>query len=216
MATTEADKQGLLGFELNYSLGESTGAIALIVLAILALAKMDPMLLNAIAVIIAGIALLLEDGSLMSRYASVSPYVAARGSAASTSDGITAGTFAGMSGIVLGILAILGIAAEVLAAVAVIVFGAAVLFEFATRAQTAALRMMIGENPDQVAGVAFAETTRRNTSAMLIAVALITLGILALAGLMSSVLVTVGLLGLGAYLFLQSAAAAGSLMGVRL
>jgi cobalamin synthase len=212
MATTEADKQALMGFELNYSLGESTGGIALIVLAILALAKIDPMLLNAIAVIVAGIAVLLEDAPVAGKYASASPYSAARTSAITApAGGISAGTLAGIGGIVLGILAILGIAAHVLTAVAVIVFGAAVLFDFAARAQAAALRIS-GESPES-ARIAYAEASRRNTSGPLIAVALITLGILALAGLTSTILVTVALLVLGGYLFLQYAAVAGSFLG---
>src|SRR5690348_12701834 len=107
MATTEADKQALLGLEFNYSLGETSGGIALIVLAILALAKIDPMLLNSIAVIVAGIALLVEDRGLRARQASLMSYTTAYGAeAAAVSDGVSAGTLAGISGIVLGILAI--------------------------------------------------------------------------------------------------------------
>jgi hypothetical protein len=219
MATTEADKQALLGLEFNYSLGESSGGIALIVLAILALAKVDPMLLNAIAVIVAGIALLIEDRSIRARYAGVLPYAAARSPEAATApDGVSAGTFAGISGIVLGILAILGIAAAVLTAIAIIVFGAAVLLDFATRPHTAAHTMMLRtidrEAPEQSTIMMRAAAPAWNSSAVLIAVALITLGILALAGLTSSILITVGLLGLGAYLFLQNAAFAESLLGM--
>ncbi len=213
MATTEADKQALLGAEFNYSLGESSGGIALIVLAILALAKVDPMLLNAIAVIVAGIALLIEDRSIRTRYADALSYAAARSPEAATApDGVSAGTLAGISGIVLGILAILDIAAAVLLAVAIIVFGAAVLFDFAAGAQTTMLRTMDREGSEQSARTVHAAAPVWNSS-ILIAVALITLGILALAGLTSSILITVGLLGLGTYLFLQNAVFAESLFG---
>src|SRR5690348_7314916 len=122
MATTEADKQALMGLEFNYSLGETSGGIALIVLAILALAKIDPMLLNAIAVIVAGIALLVEDRSMRARQAGLMSYTAAYSpETAAISGGVSAGTLAGITGIVLGILAILGIAAVVLTSVALIV-----------------------------------------------------------------------------------------------
>jgi hypothetical protein len=214
MATTEADKQELLGLGLNYSLGEASGGIALIVLSILALAKMDPMLLNAIAVILAGIALLIEEGSLLTKYAGASSYAPAYGLPTSTApDGVSAGTVAGVSGIVLGILAILGIAAAELTAVAIIIFGAALLFDFAAKARIMAVRMMDRENSVQSARFALTAASNTNTSAMLVGVALITLGILALAGLTTSILVTVALLGLGAYLFLQNAAVAGWLFG---
>jgi hypothetical protein len=210
----------VLGLEFNYSLGETSGGIALIVLAILALAKVDPMLLNAIAVIVAGIALLIEDRSVRARYGGVMSYAAARSpETATTPDGVSAGTLAGISGIVLGILAILGIAAAVLMAVAIIIFGAAVLFDFAVGAQTTMFRqitmfrMMDREGSEQAIRIGRAPASTWNSSAVLIAVALITLGIRALAGLTTSILVTVGLLGLGAYLFLQNAAIAGSLLG---
>jgi hypothetical protein len=215
MATTEVDKQALLGLEFNYSLGETSGGIALIVLAILALAKIDPMLLNAIAVIVAGIALLVADRSIRTRHAGMMSYTAAyTPEVAAVSDGVSAGTLAGISGIVLGILAILGIAGIVLTAVALIIFGAAVLFDFAAGAQAMMFRPVYREGVEQSVRVMHTAAPTGNSSAILIAVALVTLGILALAGLVSSILVTVGLLGLGAYLFIQNAAIAGSLFGM--
>jgi hypothetical protein len=213
MATTEADKQQLLGLGLNYSLGETGGGIALIVLSILALAKMDPMLLNAIAVILAGIALLIEDGSVSSKYnGALSP--AYRLQASTTPGGVSAGTLAGISGIVLGILAILGVAAVTLTAVAIVIFGAALLFDLAARAQITALMTLNWQSSGESARSAVAAASSINSSAMLVSAALITLGILALAGLASSLLITVALLGLGAYLFLQNAAFARSLFGM--
>jgi hypothetical protein len=206
MAMTEADRQELLGLGLNYSLGETGGGIALIVLGILALAKLDPMLLNAIAVILAGIALLIENRSPYGSYAPASGL-----QTSASYEGISAGTLAGISGIVLGILAILDINAATLTAVAIVVFGAAVLLDFAARAQILTRRMVNREGSEQSAKFSAASV---NSSAMLVGVALITLGILALAGLTTSILVTVALLGLGAYLFLQNAAVAVSLFGV--
>jgi hypothetical protein len=214
MATTEVDKQELLGLGVNYSLGEGTGGIALIVLAILALAKVDPRLLNAIAVIVAGIALLIEESSFSSKYTGALWHAPTRGMQTSmASKEISAGTLAGVSGIVLGILAILGIAAVTLTAVAIVVFGAAIMFDYAARAQTMAWRTMNRESSEQSVRMTFAGASSGNTSAILMGVALITLGILALAGLTSAILVTVSLLGLGAYLFLQNAAVAASLLG---
>jgi hypothetical protein len=170
MATTEADKQELLGLELNYSLGEASGGISLIVLSILALAKMDPMLLNAIAVILAGIALLIEERSLLTKYVGALSYAPAYGLPTSTApDGVSAGTLAGISGIVLGILAILGIAPATLTAVAIVIFGAAVLFDFAARMRIIALRIVDKESSEQPAKLALAAASSTNTSAMLVA-----------------------------------------------
>jgi hypothetical protein len=174
------------------------------------------MLLNAIAVILAGVALLMDDGITSSKYTGALFYSPAYTRQASTAvDGISAGTLAGISGIVLGILAILGIATVTLTAVAVIIFGAAILFEFAARTQTMMLRMASRESPEPAARLVLTTAPSMNTAAMLIGVALITLGILAVAGLTTSILVTIALLGLGAYLFLQNVGIAGALFGTR-
>src|SRR5690349_15166598 len=108
------------------------------------------MLLNEIAVIVAGIALLVEDRNIRARQAGLMSYTGGyTPEAAADSGGVSAGTLAGITGIVLGILAILGIVAVVLTAVALIVFGAAVLFDFAAGAQAMVVRPMYREGVEQ-------------------------------------------------------------------
>jgi hypothetical protein len=213
MATTEMDKERLLGIGLNPSLGETSGGIALIVLSILALAKIDPPLLNAIAVIVAGIALLIVEGGLSAKHAGAGWSQPAGRLEASTASGMSAGVLAGVSGTVLGILAILGIAAAILSATAIIIFGAAVLFDFGAGVRLNTLRTLNQERSGQSSQLALAVSARQKSSAMLVGVGMIALGILALAGLAGTILVTVALLSLGAYLFLESTSASGALFG---
>jgi hypothetical protein len=128
--------------------------------------------------------------------------------AAELPNGLNAGVLGGMTGIVLGILAILGVAPQTLIAVAAIVFGAAVLFDFTARAQAHALRMTTSETPEHSAKLALATASSTSTSALFAGVGLITLGILALAGIAGA------FLGLGAYFLLAEASEAGRLLGL--
>jgi hypothetical protein len=181
-------------------------ALALVVLGILALARVDPLLLVSIAVIVAGVVLVSDSAALTRQIASA---LAARTSHINASElpsGLSAGVLGGITGVVLGILAILQVAPQTLIAVAAIVFGAAVLFDFAARSQLRALRMTTGETPEQSARLAMATVSSTSTAAIFTGVGLVTLGILALAGVAGEVLTAVALLGLGAYVLLEDAA----------
>jgi hypothetical protein len=188
-------------------------ALALVVLGILALARVDPLLLISIAVIVAGV-VLVSDSAALSRQ--IAGALAAKASyhinAAELSSGLSAGVLGGITGVVLGILAILQVAPQTLIAVAAIVFGAAVLFDFAARSQLRALKMTTGETPEQSARLALATASSTSTAAIFAGVGLVTLGILALAGIASEVLTAVAILGLGAYIVLEDAAMVERLM----
>lgn len=215
MATTEAEKQELMSQAGASSLTATASGIALVTLGILALARVDPPLLNAIAVIVAGLALFFEGGAISARYArTLAETPAHELDAAALATGMNAGVLAGTAGVVLGILAILGLAAESLTGVAIIVFGAAVLFDYAAKAQMKALRMAGREGSETAARVALAAASATNTAAILVGIGLITLGILALAGAASSTLSSVALLSLGAYLFLDATSVAGRVFGI--
>ena len=139
-------------------IGEAGGSIAVIALAIAGLAGIWVNNLAAIATIVLGAAVLLESGAF-------SPTTIERGEWAS-------GTFmAGLAGIILGILALLGKAPGTLLSVAVLGFGAGFLFS-------------------PLAEWSFG-------SRALAAVAAVVLGILAVVGLDQIMLVLVALLTLG-------------------
>ncbi|MGH8012060.1 MAG: hypothetical protein ACREQ4_06150 [Candidatus Binataceae bacterium] len=214
MATTELDKRELIArMGTGMSLVTTAAGIALIVLGILALANIHPPMLISIATIIAGIALLVEGAGLAAKYANALANVPGTSmiSAAELGGGLNAGALAGAAGIVLGILAILGIVPEVLTAVALIVFGAAVLFDFFAKAQLRVLRMIPSETSagaqEGMARVALSAVSALNTAPVLIAIGLIVLGIIALVGMVAVILVAVAFLGFGTYLFLDGTAA---------
>jgi hypothetical protein len=214
MAMTETERMAFAGeqdaSEAAMSVGTTAAGLALVVLGILALDKIEPMLLVSIAVIVGGVLLVAESACLTQQLASALASKPGHNLKASElASGLSAGVLGGTIGVVLGILAILNVVPETLVAVAVIVFGAAVMFEFAARSQVRALRMTTAETPEQSARLALAAASSTSTAAMFAAVGLITLGILALAGVANGVLVAVALLGLGAYVLLESAAVVG-------
>ncbi|HLI63310.1 MAG TPA: hypothetical protein VKV05_07905 [Terriglobales bacterium] len=193
--------------------GEEAGeGLALVVLAILALAGIEPMLLNSIAVIVAGIALAVEGAMLSARYAKALAKAAPQAvDARALSGGMSSSLVAGLAGIVLGILAILSIAPETLIGVALIAFGAAVLFDYMARVQIRALRM-VGEGASgESARIAISAASSTNTAGVLIAAGLVTLGILVLAHAAPEILASAAFLGLGTYLVLEGASSSGLL-----
>ncbi len=213
MAVTEAGRRELfkrMTADMGVTLDETIGGLALIVLGILALARFDPPLLNAIATIIAGVALMIVSAGLaveLNRVVSESEGHALN--IGELEQGLNAGVLGGIAGVVLGILAILDVARLTLIAVALIVFGAAVLFDFIARAQVRSLKMMTGDASEQSARLAVSVASGTDTATIAAGVALITLGILALSGVAGGILVSVALLSLGSYLFLEGSVVVG-------
>src|SRR5436190_11479094 len=130
MAISEAGREELFSRfatkDMGLTVDETVGGLALIVLAVLALAGIDPPLLLAIATIVAGAALLFMSIALASEFGDALALSAREPVAAGRGDIWSAGSFAGVVGIVLGTLALLDVAPATLMAVALIVFGAAV------------------------------------------------------------------------------------------
>lgn len=108
---------------------DAIGGIATAVLAIIGLAGWRPELLAGVATIVFGAALLIQCGTLLSEYAQVFTPAGAMqvASEAVGGDGLAAMFPVGIAGIVVGILALLGIASYALTAIAVIAFGAALM-----------------------------------------------------------------------------------------
>ena len=108
---------------------DAIGGIATAVLAIIGLAGWRPELLAGVATIVFGAALLIQGGTLLSEYSQVVTPGGALQTAtdAFSGDGLAAMFPVGIAGIVLGILALLGIASYTLTSVSVIAFGAALM-----------------------------------------------------------------------------------------
>lgn len=150
-------------------LGEAAGSIAVIALTIAGLAGFWQADLAAIATIVLAAAILIGDG-LFGRAATVT----------TADELLTTDFLAGVSNIVLGILALLNIVPDTLLSVSVIVFGGVMIFGHLTEANFG--------------------------SQMLVGVAALALGIVAICGVHSLILVLVALLVLGGMEFFAGAA----------
>jgi len=111
------------------ALVDAIGGVATIVLAIIALSSIDQPVLAAIATIVFGAALLIQGGTMLTEYTKL---VFPSGTVEPVEEGIGGGGLSalllvGSAGIVLGVLSLIGIAAETLISVAVIAFGGALL-----------------------------------------------------------------------------------------
>lgn len=194
------------------STAEAVGGIAAIVLTIIGLAHIMPYAMASISTIVVGAALLLEGGAVAARLADLTR---AEGAAFRTElgGGVSAEVLGGIAGIVLGISALIGFAPLVLVPVANIVFGAALIVGAAV---TASVDRTL---PTTTHGeyVSRARATHQLVSAasgtqILVGIAAIVLGILALFGIAPLMLSLVALLVVGASVLLSGSAVGGRVM----
>lgn len=184
------------------SIAQAIASIATVVLTILGLAHVVPNFLVAIATITFGAALLLYGAAMLADYARLSRQVNAAATTIASGGGLSAVLLAGAAGVVLGILALLGISTTELTAIAVIAFGSALMLS-----SNSALRMHFfklgslrpDERTQQVAGEMLAGELLSSSAGTygLVGLAAIVLGILALAGFAPVVLILIALLALG-------------------
>jgi hypothetical protein len=197
---------------------DAIGGIATIVLAIVALAGIASGTIPAIAIIVFGAALLIQGGAMLSEYSHIIfPTGAANASVEQFGGGSLSAVFmVGAAGVVLGVLALLGIAPAALTAIAVIAFGSALILSsnsvrhlYLLKASTS---RMAGT---QVAGEFLAgEMTASSAGIQTLAgLAAIILGILAVSGHDPAVLTLVALLVLGATVVLTGSTLSGLVLG---
>lgn len=187
---------------------EGAAGVAAIALAIVALAGLAPGGLLEIATIAAGTGLLLRGLSLGVRLKrSIQPRLG-RGQELTVEGGVGVEVVAGISGIVLGILALLNLAPTVLVPAAVTAFGAA-LFIGAGVANVVINRLTAQE----------AKTTHviaevSQGAALLIGIGVATLGILALIGLAEETLSLAAMIAVGTGLILEASPVLSRVLGI--
>ncbi|HPZ96868.1 MAG TPA: hypothetical protein PLT93_01915 [Phycisphaerae bacterium] len=190
------------------STAEAVVGAAAVVLAILGLANMWPGYMASIATIAVGAALLFEGGAIASRYSDL----ARRTGASEIGGGVSAEILGGAAGIALGVLALLGIMPSALTPIAIIVFGGALLIGSAATARLNALSTV--KMSDRARDVTRGAIEMASGTEVLIGIAAIVLGILALLGMAPRTLVLIGLLALGATVLFSGAAISSRMAGV--
>lgn len=192
---------------------DALGGIATIVLAIIGLSGVKPDVLVSIATIVFGGALLIQGGAMLSEFAQteVTP-----DSSASSGGGLSALFLVGIGGIVLGVLALLGLHATMLTSIAAIAFGSALVISSSAVWQLLTSRSVVMRFQGRPAMVRFIASEVAAGSAGVQAMgglAVIVLGILAVCGILTGPLTLIALLVAGASILLTGSTLTGTMVG---
>jgi hypothetical protein len=197
------------------SLIEAITAAAAVVLAIIGLSHVYPSYLLPITIIATGAAVLFEGGAIAARFSQLlGETTHSKTAAAELGGGMGVEVLGGLATIVLGILALLGVDMMILASVASLVFGGTLLFSSATTARLNAL-MIDGRGwPDMTRRVAREAVYAASGVQVLVGLAAVILGIIALAGWFPLELNLVAMLCVGASILLSGAALSSRMMSI--
>ncbi len=206
------------------SLVKAIGGAAAIVLSILGLARVYPYISLSIATIAVGVALLFEGGAIAAKYQRLLPATRpdqpgeGPGLQARTIElggGMTSEFVGGAAGIVLGIVGLVGIAPFTLSAVAAIVFGSALAIGSGVPSRLAAVSTGRFDEGSRLAEAMREAASVASGTQVMVGVASIVLGILALKGVQPAwVLTLVALLTLGFSTLLSGTAVSGKMMAL--
>jgi hypothetical protein len=193
---------------------ETIAGIGAVVLAVLGLVGMLPEVLLAVAVIAIGAAFVVESRSIVSRF-----HVVARNASDIGMDELavrmTTEFVAGVAGLVLGVVALLGVApAMILLPIAAIVFGLTLLFGVGVHSRLSELETECGTTHEVTRKIAREAISAGSGVPMLLGVGAIALGILSLVGIaMSMVLTLTAVLAIGGGMFFSGAAMTAGMLG---
>jgi hypothetical protein len=199
---------------LGGSLTEGIGGAGAIVLAILGLIGILPAPLASIAVIAIGLSLLVGGGAVAAQYSRLLAKAEPRFAAELIGGGMTMEALCGLAGVVLGILALLHLEESTLLAVALLIFGGALLMGSIATARLNDLRKRLTANSDNAYELASEALYAASGSEVLIGAAASVLGILALSGFDPLTLTLVGLLCVGASVLFNGMSVGGSMLSI--
>jgi hypothetical protein len=189
------------------SFAQAAAAGGAAVLAIIGLAGTLTDEMMHIATIALGAAFLLQAGGVASQYLGYFSRARRDEFGPAIAAGLTASSVAGVTAIALGILALLDVEPLVLVPTAIIALSGGLILDSATSTDTTAFSYQSKMDESLIGGSRFG----LNGGDVLVGVAGVTIGILALIGISTVTLSLVGLLALGVSSFLK-----GSAIGVRL
>ncbi|MFB3924844.1 MAG: hypothetical protein ACE14T_02230 [Syntrophales bacterium] len=202
-------------FVMTGSLAEGIAGGAAVALAIIGLANILPEILLAIATICIGIAFLFEGGAVAARFSTLIRETSGGVlDAAEFGLGMTSEIVGGVAGVALGILALLGLVPLILVPAAVIVYGGTMIFTSGLASRLNNLEIESSTQNEAVRGVAREAVSAATGVELLMGIGVITLGILALVGLVPLVLSLVAVLVVGVSDFLTGTAVTAKMWNV--
>ncbi len=179
------------------TLAEGIAGIGAVVLAIIGLANKAPQLMLPIATIAVGAALLFEGGAITARFANLLSTARGDTDVREFGVGMTSEFLSGIAGIVLGILALLGIYPLIMVSAAAVLFGAALIIGSGVTARINSLWVSSVEEREVVRNVTHEAIAAASGVQLLIGLGSVVLGILALIGFNPLVLSLVAMLSVG-------------------
>jgi hypothetical protein len=191
---------------------ERAGAVAAVVLAIIALAGVWTADLLCVAILGLGVSFLFEGGAVGARFSRLLARTKGRSlSYAEVGGGLTAEFMAGAVGIILGILALVGVASETLSAIAVLLFGGAMLLGSGAMGRLSFLEITAGQSDEGLEHLAHDVVSLSTGAQLLTGLGAAILGILALVGFNPPILCLAAVLCIGVAMILN-----GTLIGARI
>lgn len=195
------------------------GGAGACVLAIVGLAGVFPGYLAAIATIAIGTALVVEGASILARFGELLTETGGeRSGEASLEGGMTSETIGGLAVVALGVLALIGVASITLMSTGLIVLGGALLLGSAANSRLSELRLTtrIRQADDTIRRIAREAVSAATGAQVLLGIAAVVLGILAVVGVDPLKLVLVGLLAAGFSELVSGTALGGKMLaGIR-
>jgi hypothetical protein len=206
--TTPREQTRLARMVESGSTIEALGGATAVILAIIGLANMSTVYMLAISAIILGAALFLQGGLVAVEYNEIltrfegGPYVEFGG-------GLGAETLAGVSAMVLGILALFGLDAQNLMAVAAVVLGAGLVMSSGVTMRLNSVKIEISGGSSAAKTAAHEAVSAGAFTQIFVGLGALILGVLALLGISSLTLSLVAMLGIGASTLLSGGALTG-------
>jgi hypothetical protein len=195
--------------------GELVGGSGALVLSILALAGIIPIMLLPIAGLCVGGALMFEGGTIASRFRELLGKLDNRIDMAELGGGLSAEFLGGAAGVVLGILALLGLHPLVLMSASAIVYGGALVIGSGVTAEMKSLTVPGEDSHPRAQLIAREAISAAAGLRVLAGLGSITLGILGIVSVGPEMpLALVAFLGLGGTLLLSGTAIGGKMLAV--
>lgn len=192
---------------------DAIGGVAAVVLAVVGLADIASVNMVSIAAIVLGASLLFQGGLMAAEYNEIlshlegGPYLEFGG-------GLGAEGLAGISAIILGVLALFGMDPTALMSVAAIVLGAGLVLSSGVAMRFNSVKIDISEGTAEAKSVAQGALTAASFTQIFVGVGAIILGVLAVIGINPMTLSLISMLSIGASGMLSGGAIFGKMWGM--
>jgi hypothetical protein len=207
---TQRREHRAVGTVLGGSVIEGIAGGGAVVLTIIGLAGVLSLPLLAVSTIAIGGALLIGGGTIASRFRNVQvPTNEGRRTYPEPGKGITAEFLGGITGVVLGILSLLGLVPLVLLPVAAILYGSVMVMGASATARLNEFELRQSDYPEHQKSRARGAVTATSDLQMMVGIGGIALGILALVSVAPIALTFVAMLALGASVLASGTAFSG-------